>query len=245
MAHGSDAHRPLTHCRVALTGRFASLTHEELRGLVTDLGGEIDAFPMRHTTYLVVGDGQLPLDENARPSGAIEKAKQLQRLGYCIEILSEQEFWNRCDIFESEEPIRRLFTVGQLSRILAVQRDLLRRWLRVGLIRPAEMVHRLALFDFGQVQNAKTLCDLAKQGISTSRIRAALEELRRWLPNLGTSLSQLAMLEDCGRLLVRYGDSALSESNGQLRFDFDSDEECMTSVESEHRTVRADAAAHL
>jgi tetratricopeptide (TPR) repeat protein len=96
------------------------------------------------------------------------------------------------------------------------------------LIRPAEVVHRLAFFDFGQVQSAKTLCDLTKQGISTSQIRAALEELRRSLPNLGTSLTQLAMLEERGQLLVRHGDSALSESNGQMRIDFDSDEECLS-----------------
>jgi tetratricopeptide (TPR) repeat protein len=213
------------------------MTHEEVRGLVSDLGGGIDAFPLRHTRYLVVGDGQLPLDEHARPSRAIEKAKQLQGLGYCIEILSEQEFWNRCGIFGVEEPIQRLYTVGQLSRILGVQRDLLRRWLRAGLIHPAETVHRLAFFDFGQVQSAKTLCDLAKRGVSTSQIRAALEELRRWLPNLGTSLTQLAMLEDCGRLLVRYGNSALSESNGQMRIDFDSEDECMTFVEPELTTA--------
>jgi tetratricopeptide (TPR) repeat protein len=237
MAHGSDKHRPLDQCRIALTGRFASLTHEELRGLISDLGGEIDAFPLRHTSYLVVGDGRLPLDETARPSRAIEKAKQLQGLGYGLEILAEQEFWNRCGIFGTEEPIRRLYTVGQLSRILGVQRDLLRRWLRVGLIRPADMVHRLAFFDFGQVQSAKTLCELAKRGVSTGRIRAALEELRRWLPNLDRSLTQLAMLEDCGRLLVRYGESALAEATGQMRIDFDSDDEHTSLLRPEPSTA--------
>ena len=84
----------------------------------------------------------------------------------------------------SQEPIRRLYTIGQLSRILGVKRDLIRHWLRVGLISPAEIVHRLAFFDFGQVQSAKTLCDLAKRGVSTDEIRASLEQLRRWLPDL-------------------------------------------------------------
>jgi tetratricopeptide (TPR) repeat protein len=224
MAHGSDAHRPLDHCRVALTGRFASLTHEELRDMLRDLGGQIDAFPGRHTQYLVIGDGELPLDEQARPPRAIEKARQLQALGYRIEILSEQAFWNRCGIFGSQEPIQRLFTIGQLSRILGVKRDLLRHWLRVGLIHPTEIEHRLAFFDFGQVQSAKTLFELTKRGASTAQIRASLEELRRWVPNVGTSLAQLAMLEDCGRLLVRYGDSGMAEPNGQLWLEFDSDE---------------------
>ena len=76
MAHGGDTTRPLHGCRVALIGRFASLTRQELRGLVQDLGGQVDSFPMRHTTYLVVGKVQLPLDEDARPARAIEKACQ-------------------------------------------------------------------------------------------------------------------------------------------------------------------------
>jgi tetratricopeptide (TPR) repeat protein len=84
------------------------------------------------------------------------------------------------------------------------------------------MVHRLAFFDFARVQSAKTLCDLAKRGISTSRIRTSLEQLRRWLPDLDSSLSQLALLEDGGRLLVRCDERGLMESTGQLQFDFSS-----------------------
>ena len=205
MAHGGDTHRPLDHCRVALIGRFASLTHEELRVCVRDLGGRVDGFPMRHTTYLVVGEGQLPLDEDARPPRALEKARQLQVLGYPIQILSEHEFLSRFDLSAYAEPVRRLYTIGQLTKILGVKRDLIRYWLRAGLISPVEIVHRLAFFDFAQVQSAKTLCDLAERGVSTSRIRASLEQLRSWLPNPGASLSQFALLEDSGRLLVRYG----------------------------------------
>jgi DNA-binding transcriptional MerR regulator len=225
MAHGSDSDRPLAYRRVALTGRFASLTHDELRALLSDLGAQFDGFPLRHTKYLVVGEGELPLDEQARPTRAVEKAQQLQGLGYAIEILSEREFWNRCGLFGTQEPIRRLVTIGQLSQILSVKRDSIRSWLRVGLICPAEVVHRLAFFDFAEVQSAKTLCDLAKRGVSVAQIRASLQQLRRWLPDLDTSLTQLAMLEDSGRLLVRFGESGFAESNGQLRLDFESDEQ--------------------
>ena len=223
MTHGRDTHRPLDGSRIALIGRFASLTHEELRGLVQDLGGRFDSFPMRHTTYLVVGEGQLPLDEDARPPRSIEKARQLQLLGYAIQILSEHEFFSRFNLIGSTEPVRRLYTIGQLVQILNVRRDLIRHWMRAGLICPVEVVHRLAFFDFIQVQSAKTLCDLTKRGVSASRIRASLERLRRWLPDLGKSLAQLAVLEDSGRLLLRYGDSGLMESSGQLQFDFATD----------------------
>src|SRR5262245_45376154 len=155
MEQGGATHRPLERCRVALAGRFASLTHEELRAVVEQLGGRIDSSPAQHTTYLVVGEGQLPIDDDARPSRAIEKARQLQLVGYEIEILPEHKFWNRFGLFESEEPVRRLYTVGQLAKILSVKRDLIRHWLKAGLICPVETVHRLAFFDFAQVQSAK------------------------------------------------------------------------------------------
>jgi hypothetical protein len=223
MAHGGDTHRPLDGSRVALIGRFASLTHEELRGLVQDLGGRFDSFPMRHTKYLVVGEGQLPLDEDARPPRAIEKARQLQLLGYAIEILSEHEFFSRFGLIGPSESIRLLYTIGQLAQILNVKRDLIRYWMRTGLICPVEIVHRLAFFDFVQVQSAQTLCDLTKRGVSTSRIRATLERLRRWLPGLSDALSQLAVLEDSGRLFLRCGHGGLMESCGQRHFDFPTD----------------------
>jgi TolA-binding protein len=191
---------------------------------VQDLGGRVDSGPKRHTKFLVIGEGHLPLDEEARPSKAVKKARQLQVLGYPLEILSEQEFWNRCGLVGSQEPVRRLYTVGQLSRILGIQRDVIRRWQRAGLICPTEMLHRLTFFDFGQVQSAKTLCDLTKGGVSTGRIRASLEQLRRWMPNLGASLAQVSLLEENGQLLVR-SDDGLLEPNGQLRFDFDADSE--------------------
>ena len=70
----------------------------------------------------------------------------------------------RFDLIGSAEPVRRLYTIGQLTQILSVKRDVIRHWMRAGLICPVEIVHRLAFFDFVQVQSAKTLCDLTKRG---------------------------------------------------------------------------------
>ena len=64
---------------------------------------------------------------------------------------------------------------------------------------------------------------MAKSGIPVARIRSSLEQLRRWLPDVGTSLAQLCLLEESGRLLVRYDDARLAEPCGQLRFDFEID----------------------
>lgn len=223
MPQGRATDRPLEDCRVALTGRFSSLTHEEMAQLLSDLGGRLDRFPTRYTTILVVGGGQLPLDERARPTRAFEKARKLKVAGYPIEIITEQDFWVRFCLETTDDHVKRLYTVGQLTRLLDVKRDQLRSWMHAGLISPVEIRHRLPFFDYGEVQSMKRLCDLAKRGISTARIRASLEQLRRWLPDVGTSLAQLTLLEESGQLLVRGENDRLMEPSGQLRLDFDQD----------------------
>lgn len=218
---GSGEHRPLNNKRVALTGRFASVTHDELASLVEELGGRVDKFPGRHTSLLVVGAERLPLDDRALPTRALRRCQELQAAGYAIELITEHDFWDRCSLDPRQESVKRLYTIGQLSQLFGVKRDLLRSWLRAGLIVPSETRHRLAFFDLAQVHNAKMLCELAKSGVPTSRIRASVEQLGRWLPEIGPSLAQIAVLEDNGRLLLRYDADRLAEPSGQLHFCFE------------------------
>src|SRR5207302_6762125 len=72
---------------------------------------------------------------------------------------------------------------------------------------------------FAQVSRAKTLCDLARAGVSAKRLRQRLQQLRKWMPELDDS--QLAVIERDGEMLVRLKDGQLAEPTGQLQFDFD------------------------
>jgi len=109
--------------------------------------------------------------------------------------------------------------MAQLSRILEVPRDRIRFWMRIGLIRPVRVVHRLCYFDFHQVRDAKVLSDLCRSGVSLDRIRDSLSKLKSWMPDLDHPISQIDPVEREGRILFRLDDGNLVEPSGQLVFD--------------------------
>lgn len=197
------------------------MTHAEFAELVAACGGEFVEAPIRGAVLVVVGQDGWPLRADGRPTQNLEKARQLRALGYPIELVTEEDFLDRLGLVDRQESIHRRYTVWQLSRILGVPGSRIRAWVRAGLIEPVETVHRLAYFDFSQAASAKTVFELATSGVTPQRIRESLEQLRTWLPHVDKPLSQLAILEHDGRLLVRLQAGSLAEPSGQLRLDFD------------------------
>lgn len=211
---------PLAGKKVAFTGRFSSLTQVEFAALVRDLGGECLQAPTRGAAYLVIGQEGLPLGEDGRPAQNLQRARQLRAMGYDIELLNEDAFLERIGMTDRQSVVHRSYTIRQLSQILKVPGRTLRAWLRARLIHPVEVVHRLAYFDFHEAASAKTLCELAQAGVTTQCMRESFEQMRHWLPDVDRPLSQLAVLERDGRLLVRLENGKLAEATGQLHFDF-------------------------
>ena len=234
-----DMDSQLDGARVALTGKFSTMTQREIAELVAQFGGECVSSPGRNTKFLVVGAAGPPLGNDGQPSQALQRARQLRADGYEIEIINEEEFLQReLDLVGDDDQVRQRYTVAQLSRILNVSRDTIRLWVRVGLIEPVETVHRLKFFDFKQVSSAKVLCDLLQDGLPLSKIRESLERVRDWMPGMDSPLMQLSMLEDNGRILVRLTDGRLAEPSGQLQLDFDEEaERCSLAIEDVGRTA--------
>ncbi|MEX0710885.1 MAG: tetratricopeptide repeat protein [Pirellulales bacterium] len=210
----------LAEKKVAVTGRFASMTHAELAQLVAAYGGQFLTCPNRTTALFVLGQEGWPLDRDGRPTQNLEKARKLRALGYPIELVSEEDFLERIGLMDRQADVHRQYTVAQLSRILGVPGARIRTWMRAGLIEPVEVVHRLAYFDFQQVASAKTLCELALGGVTLQRIREGLEQLRQWLPSIDRPLSQINILERNGRLLLRLSGGQLAEPSGQFQLEF-------------------------
>ncbi len=123
----------------------------------------------------------------------------------------------------SEEP--RLFTTAQLSRILDVPAAMVRSWTRQELIEPAKRVGRLCFYDFRQLTNARALQRLRDAGVRPRRIRQALEHLRKWAPDAENALAQLEALEAGGPLMVRTDAGRLAETSGQMRIEFDAEDD--------------------
>jgi tetratricopeptide (TPR) repeat protein len=206
--------------RVAFTGKLASMTRAEAADLVRSQGGEFVRAVARHTSLLVVGLEGWPLQKDGRLTRKLLQARRLQHYGYPLNILPEEELLSLIGLEDRTERIHRLFTTAQLGRILRVPGERLRAWMDAGLIHPAKTANGIGHFDFQQVTRAKTLCDLAQAGVSLKRLRRNLERLRKWLPNLGDPLAQLAVMEQNGDMLVRLEDGQLAEPTGQLHFDF-------------------------
>lgn len=206
--------------KVCATGQLASMTHLQLAELVESCGGRFLRSPTRSAFWLIIGDNGWPAERDGSPTQVFERARKLRAYGYDIEFLAEDEFLQRLGLSEPARAIRGQHTIVELTRLLGVPAAQVRRWVRLGLIQPVKVVHRLDYFDFHQVAAARRLCELLADGVSLAEIRRGLQRLGQWLPEEKLPLSQLAMLEHDGRLLMRVG-GTLAESTGQQRLDFD------------------------
>jgi len=214
------ADQVLQGAKFALTGRFASMTQREAAALVEQFGGDIVGAPGRSTNFLIVGGAAPPLESDGQPSGPLKKVRQLQACGYHVQILTEDGFLAKIGLIDTDADVHQRYTVAQLSRILSVTPETVRKWVRSGLIEPVETVHRLDFFAYPQVTTAKMLCDLLSSGLPFARLREGLHRLQRWLPGIDSSLGQLSVLEESGRLLIRLEDGHLAEPTGQLQLQF-------------------------
>ena len=200
---------------VAISGRLSSMTREEALTFLEMVGAIFDRTIEESSHYLVVGEVEATLADDGSPPASLVAAERINAEGGQIEIISETEFL----AFLGLDEFLKLYTAQQLSRILKVDKSEINSWVRRGLIRPIKIVNRLFYFDFSQVAGAKRLLELIRSGVSPTKIRRSLKALETWLPGAGGSLSQLAILEQDGRLLVRLEDGTLADPTGQFHLD--------------------------
>jgi tetratricopeptide (TPR) repeat protein len=135
-------------------------------------------------------------------------------------VVSEEQFLASLGLHQQRESVHRLYTTATLCELLGVAPGRVRAWVKAGLLKPAETREGVWHFDFRQASAAKTLCDLARSGVTLPRLRRSLEQLRTWLPDAEEPLQQLSQLAG-GRVMVRLSDGDLAETDGQLYIDFD------------------------
>ena len=211
---------PLAGREVSLTGRFASMKRDEAEDLLRRAGARPVRQPGEKTDLVVVGSDGWPLREDGRPTKALERARELQKSGQAIEIVTEEELLADLGLDDRKEAIHRLCTAAELARLLSVPLPQIRALSRAGLIQPSKTVHRLEFFEFRQVAAAKDLVALVSSGVSVDRIRHGFERVRSWLPAGGSALAGRALIDESDDLLVRLEGGELAEVTGQLRFDF-------------------------
>lgn len=224
---------PLAAESVCFAGRLASMTHEEAGRVVEQTGGMHQPSVTRETTMLVVGESGLPLEQDGQVSRKIERAWQLQEAGQPLRLLKETDWLQLTGLAESHST-QRTCTPAVLSQLLDIPVAAIRRWERLGLIRPVKKVGRLPWYSFQEVTAARRLIELHEQGVSPGLIQSGLEQLARLFPDVERPLVQLELLASGGQMLVRDAAGLVNVTSGQRSFDFD---------ELEHGAPETDAAA--
>jgi tetratricopeptide (TPR) repeat protein len=215
-----DVRRLIRGRYVALAGRPASMTREELVELVESHGGQVNALAAG-TALLVVGQKDWLLSRDGSLPPVLRRARVMQRREHApLVVLSEEQFLAALGLEAHSHSVHQLYTTPTLCDVLGVAPGRIRAWVKAGLIRPADTARGVWHFDFRQVSAAKTICDLARSGVSVARLRRSVEQLRAWLPEADAAVHQLSLLED-GQVLVRLEDGELAEADGQLRIDFE------------------------
>jgi tetratricopeptide (TPR) repeat protein len=201
--------------RVATVGKLGGTTKKEMVRLIREAGGRLMDRPTASTEILVVGADQ-PLmsdwtkDVEPDVASAIESG--------AIEVLQETELWQRLGVSESQ-PVKQLYTPAMLADLLQVSVRVVRRWHRMGLIKPVKEVMRLPYFDYQEVATARQLAGWLAEGATVQGIQQQLADLVQMLPDETRSIQQLSIIAEGKRLLLRKGDG-LVESTGQMRIDF-------------------------
>jgi tetratricopeptide (TPR) repeat protein len=196
------------------------MTRAEAAELIRAHGGRFGANVNRFTALLVVGQDGWPLEKDGRLSSNLRKARALQRKGFRIAVLTEEELLARLGLESPAEGISRLYSTAQLARLLKIPGDRIRRWAAAGAIRPVKTSQGISYFDYRQVVSARTMSGLVESGVRPELLRRSIEQMQTWMASVEQPLQQLAVLEQNGQLMVRL-DDGLAEASGQRHFDFD------------------------
>ncbi len=217
--------------RVALVGKWASMSKRDAQRLVREHGGVVQERADSATTLVVAGERDAS-DPSSSSSDGIDPALRSRAAAGALELIGEAQLLQRLGLVDREQQVHRLYTPAMLAGLLDESVATVRRWQRRGWIVPSREVRRLAYFDFAEVATARRLKELVASGMSMAAIGRALAALARQLPEVKRPLAELSVVVEGRQLLVRKGD-ALSEPGGQLRFDFDASDDTAAAEPSE------------
>ncbi|MCA9069011.1 MAG: tetratricopeptide repeat protein [Planctomycetaceae bacterium] len=206
---------------VAFTGTLASMTHRQACELAEQHGGTAMQHISRQTTMLVIGEEGWPLDPDGQPSQKLRHAQDLRTQGFDIQLVAETDWLKLLNLAEQGDQVRRLYTPAVLSKLLSVPVNQIRRWERMGLIRPIRKVFRLPYFDYSEVTGARRLMELLASGISRQQLQESLESVQDIWPDIKRPLGQLEVLVDGGHVLYRDRTGLIEPVSRQRFFDFE------------------------
>jgi len=215
--HAMDRVAPLKSlrfARIALTGRFASMTRREAQRIIEERGGVVVRSVSKRTTALIVGMYGWPLQRDGRPCPKIRRADELGSRGARIRVISERQFLELAGLGEHEPKLNKTYPRDEVCDLLDLTPHRLIEFERLGLIRAQR-----SMYDFQDIVSLRTLLDLVGSGVDPVVINRSLESFRRILP-AERPLAQLDLIASDGQLAAHVGGVMVSP-DGQLLMDFD------------------------
>lgn len=237
---------PLSGECVAFTGTLASMTHRAAGELAELNGGRYAQSVSRVVSMLVVGEEGWPLEDDGQASQKLLHSNMLIADGAELRVLSESDWLHLVGLNEQRDEIQRSYTPAMLSRLLSVPVNLIRRWERIGLIRPVRRVCRLPYFEFREVSSAQRLASLLDEGVSPTTLESSLTQLSQTLAGTDRSLAQLNLLVLDDKVVVRDQHGVVNPRTGQRLLDFTAQPQLSvftndTTVEAEPQEQTAEA----
>lgn len=123
---------------------------------------------------------------------------------------------------EATPPPGQVFRTAEAARILNVSQQRIRGLVRAGLCRPSRQ-GRNYRFSFQDLVLLRTARSLLQQKVPGRRVRRALRELTKQLPE-GRPPSGVKVYADGGNVAVRYGSTAWHPDSKQMVFLFEVDQ---------------------
>ena len=142
----------------------------------------------RRRRGLAARAGRASVDQDCRD------ASRLQQEGLPLRIVSESDWLRLLGLDGRCREVHSLYTPAMLSRSLDVPIGTIRRWERLGLIRPVQKVFRLPYFDYAEAAGVRRLNELLNAGVPRSQFEASLAKIRHLLPGIERPLAQLNLL---------------------------------------------------
>jgi tetratricopeptide (TPR) repeat protein len=196
------------------------MTHQQAHELAQQHGGTATQHISRQTTMLIVGEEGWPLEPDGHPSVKLQDASRLQQEGLPLRIVSESDWLRLLGLDGRCREVHALYTPAMLSRSLDVPIGTIRRWERLGLIRPVKKVFRLPYFDYAEAAGVRRLNELLNAGVPRSQLEASLAKIQHLLPGVERPLAQLNLLAQDSRLVARDDHGLFEPTTGQRCFDF-------------------------
>jgi tetratricopeptide (TPR) repeat protein len=159
---------------VAFTGRLACMSRAEAFEVVRQHGGTPSQAVTKRTKLLIVGELGWPLLDDGRPSNKLSRAN-----AYAIPVANERRFleWIGKAVPDS---VHKTYSADQLAALSKLSSDMILKLAQLGLLD-----ERGGCFGFRDLASARQIAKLLADGIRLSEIIRAVNQIRKWFPDVG------------------------------------------------------------